>query len=76
MAHLLHEFLLEVRHRWESGHCLPGVPEGAPDTAQGLLNQKLQVKKRGEGILVDDCYKKTWHIQSKNHFSYDQNVIF
>ena len=43
VAHLLHEFLLEVRYRWESGVLIPGLPPGTPDHAYGLFHQKLQM---------------------------------
>jgi Rab3 GTPase-activating protein catalytic subunit len=45
VAHLLHEVVLEVRYRWEAGHPLPGLgpAAAAPDTAQALLTQKLQM---------------------------------
>ena len=44
-AHLLHEFVLEVRYRWENGQPLPGLgPVGSvPDTGAALLHQKLQM---------------------------------
>ena len=42
-AHLLHEFMLEVRFRWENGVALPGLPTGSPDHAYSLFHQKLQV---------------------------------
>ncbi len=43
MAHLFHEFLLEVRYRWETGYLLPGLPMGDPDHSYCLLHQKLQM---------------------------------
>ena len=43
VAHLLHEFLLEIRYRWESGAVIPGLPSGTPDHAYGLFHQKLQM---------------------------------
>ena len=43
VAHLLHEFCLELRYRWENGILLPGIPPGPPDTGTSLLNQKLQM---------------------------------
>jgi Rab3 GTPase-activating protein catalytic subunit len=43
VAHLLHEFLLEVRFRWESSRPLPGLPPGAPDHSYCLFHQKLQM---------------------------------
>ena len=43
VAHLLHEFCLELRYRWENGVLLPGLPPGPPDTGTSLLNQKLQM---------------------------------
>jgi len=43
VAHLLHEFCLEVRYRWENGISLPGVKDGPPDTGSTLLHQKLQM---------------------------------
>ena len=42
-AHLLHEFLLEVRYRWENSVPLPGLPPGSPDLSFCLFHQKLQV---------------------------------
>ena len=43
LAHLMHEFLLEVRFRYESGLLLPGLPSGPPDHGYCLLHQKLQM---------------------------------
>eukprot|EP00095_Tigriopus_kingsejongensis_P007273 maker-scaffold144_size312663-snap-gene-2.35 protein:Tk07273 transcript:maker-scaffold144_size312663-snap-gene-2.35-mRNA-1 annotation:"hypothetical protein BRAFLDRAFT_221256" len=43
LAHLLHEFMLEVRFRWENGRKLPGIPSGPPDHAYCLFHQKLQM---------------------------------
>ena len=43
VAHLLHEFCLEVRYRWENGIPLPGILPGPPDTSASLLHQKLQM---------------------------------
>merc|ERR1712226_571024 len=42
-AHLLHEFLLEIRYRWDTGHLIPGLPSGPPDHGYCLLHQKLQM---------------------------------
>ena len=42
-AHLLNEFILEVRYRWESSQILPGMPKGSPDHSHCLLQQKLQM---------------------------------
>lgn len=28
VAHLMHEFVLEMRYRWENAILLPGLPEG------------------------------------------------
>ena len=42
-AHLINEFVLEVRFRWESGQLLPGMPKGPPDHSHCLLQQKLQM---------------------------------
>lgn len=39
----MHEFLLEVRFRYESGLLLPGLPTGNPDHGYCLLHQKLQM---------------------------------
>jgi len=43
VAHLLHEFCMEVRYRWETGVFLPGLPRGPPDQAYSLIHQKLQL---------------------------------
>jgi len=44
VAHLLHEFCMEIRYRWENGILLPGLPQDSPpDTGTSLLNQKLQM---------------------------------
>ncbi len=43
VAHLLHEFLLEVRHRWETASAIPGLPPGTPDSSYCLFHQKLQM---------------------------------
>jgi len=43
VSHILHEFLLEARYRWENAITLPGVPQGPPDTGTSLLHQKLQM---------------------------------
>ena len=42
MAHLIHEFLLEVRFRWENSQPLPGLPAGV-DFGSNLFHQKLQM---------------------------------
>lgn len=43
VAHILHEFFLEIRYRWETGFAIPGLPQGPPDQAYCLLHQKLQM---------------------------------
>ncbi len=43
VSHLLHEVMLEVRYRFETGYRVPGVPDGPPDHAHCLLHQKLQL---------------------------------
>ena len=43
LAHLMHEFLMEVRFRYENGILLPGLPSGTPDHGYCLLHQKLQM---------------------------------
>ena len=43
LAHLMHEFLLEVRFRYENGILLPGLPTGNPDHGFCLFHQKLQM---------------------------------
>ena len=43
LAHLIHEFLLEVRFRWENSQTLPGLPPGVPDQGYSLFHQKLQM---------------------------------
>ena len=43
LAHLMHEFLLEVRFRFENGQLIPGLPLGVPDNSFCLLHQKLQM---------------------------------
>jgi len=60
VAHLLHEFVLELRYRYETGFPIPGVPSGQPDHAYCLLHQKLQLlnccierKKAREGKAED-----------------------
>ena len=58
MAHLLHEFLLEVRYRWESGHLLPGLPKGSPDPAYCLFHQKLQ--------MINCCIERKHARENKN----------
>ena len=57
MAHLLHEFLLEVRYRWESCVLIPGLPSGTPDHAYGLFHQKLQ--------MINCCIEKKQARQAK-----------
>ena len=68
MAHLLHEFLLEIRHRWETGYTIPGLPSGPPDHAYCLFHQKLQMinccierkraREAGEGEQSKDDEKE------------------
>jgi len=43
VSHLMHEFLLEARFRWENGVSLPGLPPGSPHTGTSLIHQKLQM---------------------------------
>ncbi|TRY78537.1 hypothetical protein TCAL_04254 [Tigriopus californicus] len=43
LAHLMHEFMLEIRFRWENGRKLPGLPHGPPDHSYCLFHQKLQM---------------------------------
>ena len=43
LAHLMHEFLMEVRFRYENAIPLPGLPSGSPDHGFCLLHQKLQM---------------------------------
>jgi Rab3 GTPase-activating protein catalytic subunit len=43
LAHLMHEVMLEIRFRWESGQVLPGLPSGSPDHGFCLFHQKLQM---------------------------------
>ena len=43
VSHIMHEFLLEARYRWENGVSLPGLQQGPPDTGTSLINQKLQM---------------------------------
>lgn len=58
-AHLLNEFILEVRYRWESGQPLPGMPKGPPDHSHCLLQQKLQ--------MINCCIEKK--VSRENKFS-------
>ena len=57
-AHLLNEFVLEVRYRWESGQKLPGMPSGSPDHSHCLLQQKLQ--------MINCCIEKKQARESRN----------
>ncbi len=50
LAHLMHEFMMEVRYRHETGHPLPGLPPGSPDHGFCLFHQKLQ--------MVNCCIEK------------------
>ncbi|XP_022241871.1 rab3 GTPase-activating protein catalytic subunit-like isoform X2 [Limulus polyphemus] len=43
VAHLWHEFVLEMRYRWENNFTLPCLEWGAPNLAYCLLHQKLQM---------------------------------
>ncbi|XP_058804801.1 rab3 GTPase-activating protein catalytic subunit [Phymastichus coffea] len=61
LAQLWHEFVQEVRFRWEKGITVPGVGPGFPDCVRTcLLHQKLQMincciaRKRAR----EDCEKK------------------
>lgn len=42
-AHLWHEFVLELRFRWENNFFIPGVNTGSPDLSSCLLQQKIQM---------------------------------
>jgi Rab3 GTPase-activating protein catalytic subunit len=43
VAFLWREIGLELRYRWEHGHLLPSLGEGAPNLHYSLLHQKLQM---------------------------------
>ena len=43
LAHLMHEFIMEVRFRYENAIPLPGLPSGSPDHGFCVLHQKLQM---------------------------------
>ena len=64
-AHLIHEFLLEIRYRWESGHLIPGVPPGQPDHGYSVFHQKLQ--------MVNCCIKKKMAREQKSNKAEDSS---
>ncbi|XP_071844702.1 rab3 GTPase-activating protein catalytic subunit-like isoform X2 [Apostichopus japonicus] len=43
VAYLWHEFVLEMRYRWENKYKLPGISGTAPNMACCLVHQKLQM---------------------------------
>ncbi|XP_034042016.1 rab3 GTPase-activating protein catalytic subunit [Thalassophryne amazonica] len=43
VAHLWHEFVLELRYRWENNYLIYGLASGPPDLRCCLLHQKLQM---------------------------------
>ena len=66
-AHLINEFVLEVRYRWESAQKLPGMPSGSPDHSHCLLQQKLQ--------MINCCIEKKLSRESKNAVSTMENKV-
>ncbi|XP_014676011.1 PREDICTED: rab3 GTPase-activating protein catalytic subunit-like, partial [Priapulus caudatus] len=43
IAQIWHEFVLELRYRWEHNYGIPDVEAGSPNMAHSLLHQKLQM---------------------------------
>ena len=67
LAHLIHEFFLEVRFRWENSQPLPGLPAGV-DFGSNLFHQKLQmINCCVERKIMRDNNVKTPDIQEEKN---------
>ena len=72
----MHEFLLEVRFRWENSQTLPGLPSGVPDQGYSLFHQKLQmINCCIERKIARDTAKDCQTQQSLGMISHKESLI-